>query len=70
MNPDELRAPETDDEPWIVRRRDLRVTDDPAHDLDGPDPFRPRPDLRGVIYTVALLAGLTLAAIAWRMLRG
>ena len=26
-----------------------------------------RPDRRPVIYTVALLAGLTLAAIAWRV---
>ena len=29
--------------PAVVLRTDLRVTDDPAHDFDGPDPFAPEP---------------------------
>ncbi len=55
MNPDELRAPDTDEEPYPTFGQ------------------QEVPSVNGrieVIYTVALLAGLTLAAIAWRIFRG
>jgi hypothetical protein len=62
VNPTDWSVVDTDDEPWRLRQR----LDDYAEGWQvGHDNASRRP----VIYTIAVLAGLTLAAIAWRFLR-